>query len=242
MADIPDLPHINILTHLERAVHAHELVHEGIATHAEKHRDAQHQAREAAARARKLLEGAETARAGVPSLPGSRHPGRARALAGDVFGIALATGRCYGDHAGHHARTRHRPGRHRPACPDREGDLPMTAVIAAPIVRGIACSFGCGNESSFVLVDIASSDTSFLCVPCFLHVAENMAEAMLNPDNGMVKQAQSEAPMPEQSAIKLPGEAVRHTTMPDGTTYTTCADCEAPDYAEHEVGCIFGGQ
>lgn len=118
----------------------------------------------------------------------------------------------------------------------------MTAVTAAPVVRGIACSFGCGNESSFVLVDIASSDTSFLCVPCFLHVAENMAEAMLNPDNGMVKQAQSEAPMPEQPAITLPNEVVSHYVTSDDDGFTTCADCGAPPDAPHEVGCIFGGQ
>ena len=110
MADIPELPHINIVTHLERAVHAHELVHEGIATHAEKHRDAQHQAREAAARARALLKNAAAGRDGVPSLPGRRRPGRSGALAGGVLSIALAAGQCYCDLAGHHARTRHRPG------------------------------------------------------------------------------------------------------------------------------------
>lgn len=117
----------------------------------------------------------------------------------------------------------------------------MTTQATAPVIRGIACSFGCGNDSNFALVDIGSSDTSFLCVPCFLHVAENMAQAMLNPDNVMVKRAVSESPLPEQASITLPIEATRSVTMPDGTTYTTCADCQAPDYAEHEAGCIFGG-
>lgn len=103
MTDIPDLPHINILMQLERTVKAHEAVHEGIATHAEKHRDAQHKAREAAARARKLLEGAAAAHAGIPSLRHRGHPGQPGALAGDSLGLALAAGYCYCDHAGHHA-------------------------------------------------------------------------------------------------------------------------------------------
>ncbi len=117
----------------------------------------------------------------------------------------------------------------------------MTTPVTT-VVRGVACSFGCGNDSNFVLVDIGSSDTSFLCVPCFLHVATNMAEAMLNPGNALVQQAIAESPLPEQAAITLPGKAVQHHVMPDGDSLSTCADCGAPPDAPHEAGCIFGGK
>jgi hypothetical protein len=103
MTDIPELPHINIVHQLERTVSAHEAVHEGIATHAEKHRDAQHKAREAAAAARRLLAGAAAAHDHLPALPPGRRPGRPGALAGGDLSLALAAGECYGGRAGHHA-------------------------------------------------------------------------------------------------------------------------------------------
>src|SRR5260370_21517542 len=104
----------------------------------------------------------------------------------------------------------------------------MTVNSTTPVVRGIACSFGCGNDSNFVLVDIASSDTSFLCVPCLLHVAENMTAAMLSPDNAMVRQAMSEAPMPEQAQLS-PMTDVPPVSMPKTRNVSgLCADFGSP--------------
>jgi hypothetical protein len=117
----------------------------------------------------------------------------------------------------------------------------MTETSRTPVVRAIACSFGCGNDSNFVLVDIASSDTSFLCVPCFLHVAENMTRAMLDPDNAMVRLAIAESPLPEQAPLYPVSDIQRTPESLARKSNGLCADCGSPDDAPHEAGCIFGG-
>lgn len=57
MTDIPKLKSTKLGARLTEYVSAAEAVREGIATHVQKHRHAQHEARKAAAAARKLKTG-----------------------------------------------------------------------------------------------------------------------------------------------------------------------------------------
>lgn len=61
---------------------------------------------------------------------------------------------------------------------------------AAP--RSYGCTFGCGNPFDYVFTDVASSETQFLCLPCFVRLASDIVEAATNPDNATVRLAVAE--------------------------------------------------
>lgn len=53
---------------------------------------------------------------------------------------------------------------------------------------GDGCSFGCGNRFEYVIVTRADGTSLFLCVPCFLHLAVDMANAV---NDGLPPEAQN---------------------------------------------------
>ena len=55
--------------------------------------------------------------------------------------------------------------------------------------RSYGCSMGCGNAYDYVLVDVKSADTLFLCVPCYVRIASDMLTAILEADDPNVMAA-----------------------------------------------------
>lgn len=74
--------------------------------------------------------------------------------------------------------------------------------------RSYGCSFGDGNPYDYIMVDAQSGDTLFVCVPCFIRQAMDMATAFINSDDPnvraiveMMEQAQGE-PVPGPAGRK----------------------------------------
>lgn len=67
-----------------------------------------------------------------------------------------------------------------------------------PERRSYGCSSACGNPYDFVVVSVQDAETLMLCVPCFVRTAQDMLEAMINPDNPEVAKRIAEAGTVEQ--------------------------------------------
>lgn len=52
--------------------------------------------------------------------------------------------------------------------------------------RSYGCTFGCGNPYDYVFISIADGTTEFLCLPCFVKLASDIVEAVVNPDPAQV--------------------------------------------------------
>jgi hypothetical protein len=48
--------------------------------------------------------------------------------------------------------------------------------------RSYGCTFGCGNPYDYVLIDVRSGTTEFVCLPCFLRLAHDILGAVVDPD------------------------------------------------------------
>lgn len=69
----------------------------------------------------------------------------------------------------------------------------MTDQPTDPTDRSYGCSFGCGNPYDYIIIDVQSGETLFLCVPDFVRVASDMVAAMTNPDDPNVVAAMAAA-------------------------------------------------
>lgn len=56
-------------------------------------------------------------------------------------------------------------------------------------LRSYGCSLGCGNPYDYVLVDVRSGETLFVCVPCYVKLATDMVGAILESDDPKVQAA-----------------------------------------------------
>lgn len=115
----------------------------------------------------------------------------------------------------------------------------MTDIQAESYERSYGCSMGCGNPYDFVVVTIEDGSTLFLCVPCFIRIAAEMTEAVVNPDNPAVQDVVADNPAPEQvphTFDPIPANAaVPQTPQEQGL----CPDCGNPDGKPHAELCAF---
>lgn len=65
----------------------------------------------------------------------------------------------------------------------------MSESSVPGIQRSYGCSMGDGNAYDYILIDVQSSDTLFLCVPCYVRFAMEMVTAMTDPGNSQVAEA-----------------------------------------------------
>jgi hypothetical protein len=87
-------------------------------------------------------------------------------------------------------------------CPVGDGSQPVmeqvnkvepSAVINnRPPERSYGCSWGCGNPYDYVVISVADGTTEFLDLVCFLKLAQEMINAVINPDDPDVKAAMAE--------------------------------------------------
>lgn len=69
----------------------------------------------------------------------------------------------------------------------------MTQPSPAPLVRSYGCSWGCGNPYDYVFVNVQDATTEFLCMPCFLKLAEQIITAVTSPEGKEVMAALADA-------------------------------------------------
>jgi hypothetical protein len=83
--------------------------------------------------------------------------------------------------------------------------------------RSYGCTYGCGNPYDFLLVSVADSTTEFLCLPCLVHLAGDMVEAMVNPDNPEVQRKVREAGIVDMATVTGSAPRARGHNAPVGT-------------------------
>jgi len=86
-----------------------------------------------------------------------------------------------------------------------------------PLPRSYGCSFGCGNPYDYVLISVVDSTTEFVCLPCFLKLASEILEAVINPDNPDVLTAIAQAGQVEQARQNGSGPKRRGKNAPANT-------------------------
>jgi hypothetical protein len=55
--------------------------------------------------------------------------------------------------------------------------------------RSYGCTFGCGNPYDYIMISVADGQTEFLCMPCFVKLANDMVGALLDPDDPAIAEA-----------------------------------------------------
>lgn len=65
----------------------------------------------------------------------------------------------------------------------------MSESTAPRNERSYGCSMGDGNAYDYILIDVQSSDTLFLCVPCYIRFAMEMVTAITDPGDSQVADA-----------------------------------------------------
>lgn len=84
----------------------------------------------------------------------------------------------------------------------------MSANEASSIPdRSYGCSFGCGNPYDYIVIDVASGTTEFLCLPDYCRLAADMLKAVMEPDSEEVRQAV--AAMGQIDAVPMNGSKVK---------------------------------
>jgi len=58
--------------------------------------------------------------------------------------------------------------------------------------RSYGCSWGCGNPYDYIIISVADGTTEFMCLVCYLKLAQDMIMAVLNPQDPAVKAAMAD--------------------------------------------------
>lgn len=93
----------------------------------------------------------------------------------------------------------------------------MTEPAPEESARSYGCSFGCGNPYDYVVIDVQSSETLFLCVPDFVRIASDMVAAMTDPNDPNIVKAMMEAGGNGASVAPGPRPKRRGKNAPAGT-------------------------
>lgn len=92
----------------------------------------------------------------------------------------------------------------------------MTEASVMP-ERSYGCTFGCGNPYDIVIVQVVDGTSELLCYPCFVRMASDVAEAMINPDSPAVRAAVSLAGDVDQVPMQGKGPRGRGHNAPATT-------------------------
>jgi len=87
-------------------------------------------------------------------------------------------------------------------CPVGDGSQPVMGQAnksqVSPVVdgtvpeRSYGCSWGCGNPYDYIIISVADGTTEFMCLVCYLKLAQDMIMAVLNPQDPAVKAAMAD--------------------------------------------------
>ena len=53
--------------------------------------------------------------------------------------------------------------------------------VGEPCVH--ACAYGCGRKYDILVTQVVDMSTTALCIPCFMSFAQNVMQAMVEPEN-----------------------------------------------------------
>lgn len=84
--------------------------------------------------------------------------------------------------------------------------------------RSYGCTFGCGNPYDYIILDVQSGESQYLCVPCFIKVAADMVEAITSPDNPEVIRAMEELGVISDNLVPGPAAKARGRNAPATST------------------------
>jgi hypothetical protein len=87
-------------------------------------------------------------------------------------------------------------------CPFGHGPQAIREIVStatpSPVINGTkperayGCSWGCGNPYDYVIINVGDGTTEFLCLVCYLKLAQEIINAVVNPDDPDVKAALAE--------------------------------------------------
>lgn len=80
--------------------------------------------------------------------------------------------------------------------------------------RSYGCSYGCGNPYDYVFVSVRDGTTEFLCLPCFLTLAQQLVTAVIDPSDPTVQAAVADMPALEQAPMNGRGAKRRGKNAP----------------------------
>lgn len=84
--------------------------------------------------------------------------------------------------------------------------------------RSYGCTFGCGNPYDFILIDVASGTTEFLCLPDFARLAADMVAAVTSAGDPSVIAAMAYASSDPVESAPGPGGRGRGRNAPATST------------------------
>jgi|SRR5215469_4187443 len=80
--------------------------------------------------------------------------------------------------------------------------------------RSYGCSYGCGNPYDYLFVDVASGTTEFLCLPCFVGLAQTLLTAVIDPSDPTVQAAVADATPLDKTPMNGRGSKARGRNAP----------------------------
>jgi hypothetical protein len=80
--------------------------------------------------------------------------------------------------------------------------------------RSYGCSYGCGNPYDYVFVSVSDGTTEFLCLPCFLVLAQQLVTAVIDPSDPTVRAAMADATPLDQAPMHNGGVKRRGKNAP----------------------------
>lgn len=80
--------------------------------------------------------------------------------------------------------------------------------------RSYGCSYGCGNPYDYVFVSVADGTTEFLCLPCFVQLAQTLLKALIDPTDGIVQQAVADMGQLDTAPVRNNGVRPRGKNAP----------------------------
>jgi hypothetical protein len=90
----------------------------------------------------------------------------------------------------------------------------MTEPTRATSQRSYGCTFGCGNPYDYVVISVADGTTYFLCLPCYVRLATDMVEAVVDPNGLKILAAMAADNVPESAPMRDGGPRKRGHNAP----------------------------
>lgn len=83
--------------------------------------------------------------------------------------------------------------------------------------RSYGCSYGCGNPYDYLFVSVQDGTTEFLCLPCFVQLAQQLLKALIEPDAPDVQAAVEDMGSLNVVPMHGPGPRKRGKNAPANT-------------------------
>lgn len=93
----------------------------------------------------------------------------------------------------------------------------MSEQAPAPAERSYGCTYACGNPYDVIVVLVSDGTVLFLCMPCFVRTASDVAAAILDQDNPEIRAIAETAAVPDGGTVPGPAPRKRGRNAPAGS-------------------------